>query len=92
MIDDNLLDITTLCKREGIDLRGDDGQPYCCGERMTVRSGIIGPDYAHCAICGKAIGNAASPHINGGYIPPEEWFAEHGTRTWYRLATGAPAG
>ena len=57
----SLFDVTDLCQREGIELRGDDGQPYCCGERMNVRGGIIGPDFAECRKCGKAIGNAAKP-------------------------------
>jgi len=83
----SFFDVTDLCQREGIELRGDDGQPYCCGERMNVRGGIIGPDFAECRKCGKAIGNAASPHINGGCIPSDEWIKENGNKTWYVLHT-----
>ena len=79
----SLFDVTDLCQREGIELRGDDGKPYCCGERMNFRGGIIGPDFAECRKCGKAIGNVASPHINGGYIPSDEWIKENGNKTWY---------
>ena len=86
----SLFDVTDLCQREGIELRGDDGQPYCCGERMDVRGGIIGPDFAKCRKCGKAIGNAASPHINGGRIPSDEWIKENGNKTWYVLHTSNP--
>ena len=78
----SLFDVTDLCQREGIELRGDDGQPFCCGERMSVRSGILGPDYAECRKCGKAIGNAASPHINGGRISFDEWVKKQGDKTW----------
>ena len=83
----SLFDVADLCQREGIELRGDDGQPYCCGERMNVRGGIIGPDFAECRKCGKAIGNAASPHINGGCIPSDEWIKENGNKTWCVLHT-----
>ena len=82
-----LFDVTDLCQREGIELRGEDGQPYCCGGRMNVRGGMIGPDFAECRKCGKAIGNAASPHINGGRIPSDEWIKEHGDKTWCVLHT-----
>jgi len=81
----DLLDVSDLCQCEGIELRGEDGQPYCCGERMIVKGGLIGPDFAECRRCGKAIGNAASPHINGGGIPSAEWLDEHGDKTWYLM-------
>lgn len=84
-----LSSITDLCRREGIELRGDDGQPYCCGARMNVRGGILGPDYAECLRCGKAIGNMASPHVNGRGLPVDEWLETRGRETWARL--DAPA-
>jgi len=80
-----LFDVTTLCNMLGIELRGDDGQPYCCGERMDVRGGLLGTDYAGCLKCGKAIGNAASPHCNGGRIVSEKFFTDHPQGTWMRL-------
>ena len=76
--------VTDLCAELGIDLRGEDGQPWHCGERMRVKSGLMGPDYAECK-CGLIIGNAASPHISGG-IPSEDWCNEHGNRTWVKLS------
>lgn len=78
----NIEDVKT---RTGIELRGDDGQPYCCDQRMQVKGGIIGPDYAKCHVCGQEIGNAASPHINGGCIPTAE-FLQSG-KTWVRLSS-----
>ena len=80
-----LLGVSELCQQIGIELRGTDGQPYCCGQRMTVKSGIIGTDFAECQICKKAIGNMASPHINGGGIPTDEWLKKQGEQTWARL-------
>ena len=80
-----VLGVSELCQQIGIELRGADGQPYCCGQRMTVKSGIIGTDFAECQICKKAIGNMASPHINGGGIPTDEWLNKQGDRTWVRL-------
>jgi len=82
-----LLGVSELCQQLSIELRGADGQPYCCGERMEVRSGIIGVDYAKCRKCGKAIGNVMSPHINGGYIVNDDFVKQHGDRTWTRLDT-----
>jgi len=82
---DEMKSVVDLCGELEIELRGDDGQPFCCGERMQTKAGLIGTDYAKCHVCGKAIGNAGSPHINGGYVLPEEWFAEHGNKTWVRL-------
>jgi len=76
--------VTECCKENGIELRGDDGQPYHCGERMSVRSGIIGPDYATCK-CGLAIGNLASPHVSGA-IMSKAWFEEHRDRTWVKVS------
>ena len=80
----DIRDIAEVRRRTGIELRGDDGKPYCCGQRMQVKSGVMGPDYAKCHACGQAIGNAASPHINGGYIPTDE-FVKSG-KTWVRLS------
>ena len=84
-----LTDVRTLAAAHGIELRGDDGQPYHCGERMQVRSGLVGPDYALCR-CGLAIGDMASPHINGGIVFVKEWYEQHGHRTWTLLSEGLP--
>ncbi len=81
--------VTDLCAELGIELRGDDGQPFHCGERMRVKSGLMGPDYAECK-CGLRIGNAASPHINGGCILDDKWCEEHGDRTWVKLSAQRP--
>lgn len=82
-----LADVRTIAARHGIELRGDDGQPYHCGERMEVRSGILGTDYAKCK-CGLAIGNMASPHVNGGYVMSDEWFEKHDGKAWARIDSG----
>jgi len=79
----DIRDIADVKARTGIDLRGVDGEPYCCEQRMQVKSGIIGPDYAKCHTCGQEIGNAASPHINSG---PTEEFEKSG-KTWVRLSS-----
>lgn len=76
--------VTDLCEELGIELKPPDGQPYHCGNRMKVKSGICGPDYAECN-CGLRIGNMLSPHINGGIIPDENWIEEHGEATWVKL-------
>ena len=81
---DELFSVVVLCSDEGIELRGDEGHPFCCGQRMLTKSGICGTDYAKCEKCGKTIGNVASPHI-GGVLPSEEWFSERGYWTWARL-------
>src|SRR5690606_40063074 len=80
----DIRDIEEVKARTGIEMRGDDGQPFCCGKRMQVTGEIIGPDYAKCHVCGQEIGNAASPHINGGYIPTEEF--EKSGKTWVHLS------
>jgi len=77
--------VEELCADLKIELRGEDGQPYCCGERMNVRAGLMGPDYAECQKCGEIIGNVASPHINGGFILSDEWLTEHGDATWAEI-------
>lgn len=63
-----LLPIKELCRNEDIELKGSEGHSYCCGERMRVKAGIAGTDYAKCWRCGKTIGDYLSPHINGGII------------------------
>lgn len=75
--------VTELCAELGIELRGDDGQPFHCGERMRVKSGLMGPDYAECR-CGLKIGNMASPHVSGCF-PSQQWLEENGNRTWLKL-------
>ena len=84
-----LLSVKEICRLNNIELKEPDGQPYCCGQRMDVRSGIAGPDYAKCEVCGKTIGNLASPHINGGFIPSDQFFKENPNGTWARIDTKA---
>ncbi len=76
--------VSECCAEHGIELRGDDGQPFHCGERMRVKSGLLGPDYAICK-CGLAIGNLASPHISG-CIPSAEWLSANGAKTWAKVS------
>ena len=92
MIDEasDLRNVSDLCAQEGIELHGDVGQPYCCGERMKVMGWLVGPDYAECLQCGKAIGNAASPHISGCFRS-DDWLKERGDKTWYCIAKGRDA-
>jgi len=74
--------VTDLCADLGIELRGEDGHPYHCGEKMETRGGIVGIDQARCLCCGLEIANAASPHINGHGLPPGEVI--EGGETWFR--------
>ena len=85
---DSYFDLQTLCKLHNIELRGDDGQPYCCGERMNVKGGLIGPDYAECLKCKKTIGDITSPHINGGLILPDKVYKDHLDGAWVCLEKG----
>lgn len=71
-------DVRTIAATVGIELRGDDGQPWHCGARMQVKSGIVGTDYARCEACGLTVGNILSPHINGGYVMADPIFEAHG--------------
>lgn len=78
-------DVRTICERVGIELRevdGEEGIPFCCGQRMRVKGGVMGPDYADCGVCRQQIYNSASPHINGGYVLSEEIMAAHGDFMW----------
>lgn len=74
----------------GIELRGEDGQPYHCGERMTVYSGVVGPDRASCEACGLTIENGLSPHMNGGYFLPDDVFEAHPHGAWWVNDGGNP--
>ena len=74
-------DIRATCAKAGIELQGEEGQPYHCGQRMQVKEGIFGPDYARC-LCGLVIGNLASPHINGGLVYSETWYDDNADTSW----------
>jgi len=78
--------VEEIVRRLGIELRGEDGQPYCCGDRMQVKGGLFGPDYGKCDQCGKRIWNAASPHVNGGILLHDDVLAAWGNALW----TGDP--
>ena len=65
----------------GVELRGEDGQPFHCGTRMEVRGGIVGADYVRCA-CGVLLTRVDSPHTNGGFVLTDEAMAELGERCW----------
>lgn len=69
----------------GVELRGEDGQPYCCGERMHVKGGIFGVDYAHCETCRNLLYRIDSPHTNGGLVFTEEEYAALGDEVWIAL-------
>ena len=82
-----MVDVEKAAKAAGVELRGEDGQPYCCGKRMQVKTGMVGPDYCKCHQCGTELCNMFSPHINGGYVMSDEWIAKHGKNTWVALKT-----
>jgi hypothetical protein len=63
-----------------IEKRGD--HAYHCGEKMDVRSGLLGPDFAACHKCGIRLLNMASPHINGGRMPDGDNEQVKAGRTW----------
>ena len=78
-------DVRTVAEHAGIELRTvdeEEGIPFHCGERMHVKGGIMGPDYAHCNRCGLLMSNAASPHINGGYILNDDVMKRYGDCLW----------
>jgi hypothetical protein len=75
-------DVETLATTLGITLVGEEGKPDHCGQRMRVKVGIAGPDYARCDQCGLTIGNGASPHMNGGIIWSEAFLEAHGDAMW----------
>ena len=78
-------DVASICERAGVELRtvdGEEGIPFCCGQRMQVKAGIMGPDYARCNECRLEVENLASPHINGGIVLNEEIILAHGERMW----------
>lgn len=79
----NIRDVDEVKRLTGIELRGDDGQPYCCGQRMNVKGGIMGPDYARCKVCGQEIGNYRSPHISGSLLG-DAWFDDP-KKTWAQI-------
>ena len=66
----------------GVELRGSDGQPYCCGVRMSVKAGFFGTDYARCDSCGAKLANIASMHVNGGHRADMDHPEVIAGRTW----------
>lgn len=79
---DDFGDVRTICERAGIDLRGEDGQPFHCEQRMQTKEGIMGPDYAKCRGCDLEILNLVSPHVNGGYILTDDVLDTYGNQLW----------
>lgn len=81
--------VATVAAKHGIELRGDDGQPYHHGQRMTVRSLLGAADYARCEVCELTIGDLLSPAVNGGYVFDDPIFDGHenlvGHATWALL-------
>ncbi len=77
-----MVDLLAAVKAVGIELQGEDWQPYCCGERMQVNAGLIGTDYLKCHQCKTELRNMASPHVNGGCLVGGDWLEEHGMDTW----------
>jgi hypothetical protein len=90
MIDpDSLATLDDAAAVLGVELR-DEGvegyvQPYHCGQRMRVKKGIIGPDYARCEVCGAELRCMASPHVNGGVVVSPEWLDAQGDRLWVAM-------
>lgn len=72
----------------GVQLHGEEGHPFHCGERMTVKGGIFGVDYARCE-CGALMYRIDSPHTNGGYFLNEEALDNLGEAVWV-AEPGAP--
>ena len=75
-------DVRTIAERACVELREEDGKPFHCGERMPTKHGLFGPDYAKCGSCGLTMWNAASPHVNGGYVFTEEVLEEYFDEMW----------
>ena len=81
-VPENFGAVRDIAERAGIELKGDDGQPWCCDRRMQVKGGLWGSDYARCNLCHKRMFNMASPHINGGYLLNEETLIAYGEAMW----------
>ena len=75
-------DVRTIADRAGIELQEEEGLPFHCGAKMRVKSGLMGPDYAHCNTCGLTMLNEASPHVNGGLVFNEEIMEKFGDSLW----------
>lgn len=75
-------DVRTAAAQIGVDLRGEDGQPFHCEQRMTVKGGIVGTDYAKCETCGALLLRMDSPHVNGGYRFDEADYESLGDDVW----------
>ena len=75
-------DVKTIAERAGVELQGEEGHPFCCGERMHTKAGLWGVDYAKCEKCKKMIVNCASPHINGGIVFTDEVYEKWGDAMW----------
>lgn len=75
-------DVLSAADALGVELRGEEGHPFCCGDRMTVKGGIFGVDYASCETCGNYLYRIDSPHTNGGHVLSDEGYAELGDRIW----------
>lgn len=83
LIREGATDIFSAARSIGVELRGEEGQPFCCGARMDVRSGIIGPDYSRCKICGNVLFRIDSPHTNGGVVLTQEVCERLDNRVWF---------
>ena len=83
-------DVRTVCANVGIDLRGDEGHPYHCGDRMTTKSGLFGVDMAVCESCKLEVRWLVSPHVNGGHIPDGSLSDEEYERQWVAIRDGEP--
>ena len=78
-------DVRSAAASAGIELCGDDGQPFHCGQRMMTRAGIAGTDYCRCEICGVRLEDVLSPHINSGHVyrlSDEELARPQELKTW----------
>ena len=78
---DETVDVRTAAQI-GVELHGEDGQPFHCGQRMTVKGGIVGTDYAKCETCGVALLRLDSPHVNGGHIFDAATYESLGDNVW----------
>ena len=74
--------VEKACESIGVELRGEEGHPFCCGERMHVKGGIFGVDYARCSTCENLLTRIDSPHTNGGYVFTAEEYDELGDEVW----------
>ena len=75
---ENSGDVRTIAERAGVELRGEEGRPFCCRNRMQTKAGRMGTDYARCRKSGRVVCCMASPPMNEGIVWNKDIIELHG--------------